>query len=94
MNGQGVSERSLQLDQPDRPAHADARFFGDTFISRIPRGAGRVESAQRLPYFAEQAEEVLAGIRHLILVEYQGPGELSLPIRAEPANSRPKAQPR
>lgn len=71
LNGQGVSERSLQLIS--RIAQqTNARFFGDTFISRVQRGAGRVD-LERLPYFAEQAEEVLAGTRHLILVGTKAP---------------------
>jgi len=71
LNGQGVSETGLQL--ASRIAgHTGAKLLGDTFISRIPRGAGRVE-VERLPYFAEQAEEALAGTRHLILVDTKAP---------------------
>jgi acetolactate synthase-1/2/3 large subunit len=71
LNGQGVSERSLQL-LSRIVQKTKARFYGDTFISRIQRGAGRVD-LERLPYFAEQAEEVLAGTRHLILVGTKAP---------------------
>lgn len=71
MNGAGVSEAALQLASPIAQ-HAGARLLGDTFIARIPRGAGRVD-LQRLPYFAEQAEEALAGTRHLILVGTRAP---------------------
>ncbi len=71
LNGPGVSERALQL--VSRLAqHSNARVLGDTFISRVPRGAGRVD-LERLPYFAEQAEEALAGSRHLILVGTKAP---------------------
>ncbi len=49
-----------------------ARFLGDTFLARLPRGAGRVD-LPRLPYFAEQALETLAGVRHLILVDTKAP---------------------
>jgi len=71
LNGLGVSESGLQL--ASRVAQrTGAKVLGDTFISRVPRGAGRVE-LERLPYFAEQAEEVLAGIRHLILVDTRAP---------------------
>ncbi len=71
MNGLAVSEAGLAL--ASRIAqHTGAKLFGDTFISRIPRGAGRVD-VQRLPYFAEQAEEALAGTRHLILVGTRAP---------------------
>ncbi len=71
LNGEGVSEAALQL--ASRVAtHCGARMLGDTFISRTPRGAGRVD-LERLPYFAEQAEEVLAGSRHLVLVGTRAP---------------------
>jgi acetolactate synthase I/II/III large subunit len=57
----------------DRIAQATgARWFADTFVPRIERGAGRVD-APRLPYFGEQAAELLAGTRHLILVATQPP---------------------
>lgn len=49
-----------------------ARVLTDTFVPRLQRGAGRAEVA-RLPYFGEQAAEVLAGTRHLILVSTQSP---------------------
>ena len=49
-----------------------ARVISDTFVSRIERGAGRAE-AMRLPYFGEQAAEVLAGTKHLILISTQPP---------------------
>lgn len=71
LNGLGVSEEGLRLvSRISR--HTGARFFGDTFLARVPRGAGRVD-LQRLPYFAEQALEALAGIRHLILVDTKAP---------------------
>ena len=57
----------------DRIAQASgARVISDTFVARMQRGAGRAEVA-RLPYFGEQAAEVLAGTRHLILVSTQAP---------------------
>ncbi len=71
MNGQGVSEASLRLANQIHQA-SGAKLIGDTFIARIPRGAGRVD-IPRLPYFAEQAEETLRGIEHLILVDTKAP---------------------
>jgi acetolactate synthase-1/2/3 large subunit len=71
LNGLGVSEAGLQLASRIA-SQCGARLLGDTFIARIPRGAGRVDLA-RLPYFAEQAEEALAGTRHLILVDTKAP---------------------
>ena len=46
--------------------------MGDTFISRIERGAGRVE-IPRLPYFAEQAEAALQPFQHVIMVDTKAP---------------------
>ena len=71
LNGLGVSEAGLRL--VSRIAQrTGARVFGDTFLARVPRGAGRVDLA-RLPYFAEQALEALSGVRHLILVDTKAP---------------------
>jgi len=71
LNGLATSAEGLDL-AGRIAAHCDARLLGDTFISRVARGAGRVD-LPRLPYFAEQAEEALAGIRHLILVDTKAP---------------------
>jgi acetolactate synthase I/II/III large subunit len=71
LNGLGVTEDALRLlSRIGR--RTGARLLGDTFIARVPRGAGRVE-LPRLPYFGEQAQETLAGIRHLILVDTKAP---------------------
>lgn len=70
MNGVVTESR---LAQANRVAQATgARIISDTFVTRTQRGAGRSE-ALRLPYFGEQAAEVLAGCRHLILVSTQPP---------------------
>jgi acetolactate synthase-1/2/3 large subunit len=71
VNGLGVSEAGLAWISRVA-AQCGARVLGDTFIARIPRGAGRVE-IPRLPYFAEQAGETLAGTRHLILIDTKAP---------------------
>lgn len=71
VNGQVV--RAAGLDMLGRLQTATgAALFGDTFISRTERGAGRV-NLPRLPYFAEQAQEALAPFEHLILVETKAP---------------------
>ena len=49
-----------------------ARLLCDTFTPRIERGAGLVP-VERIPYFAEQATEVLASIDDLILVGSKPP---------------------
>jgi acetolactate synthase-1/2/3 large subunit len=71
MNGIGVSDAGLRIAS-QIALHTGTRLLGDTFIARTPRGAGRVD-LPRLPYFAEQAEETLAGTRHLILVDTKAP---------------------
>jgi acetolactate synthase-1/2/3 large subunit len=71
MNGAALSEAGLELAGKIRTA-SGARLLADTFVTRIARGAGRVE-VERVPYFGEQAEEALAGIRHLILVATNAP---------------------
>ena len=70
MNGHITSDKS---ELADRIAQATgARVIMDTFIPRLQRGAGRAELL-RLPYFGEQAAEVLEGPRHIILCSSQPP---------------------
>jgi len=70
MNGHITSDKSELVD---RIAQATgARVIMDTFIPRLQRGAGRAELL-RLPYFGEQAAEVLEGTRHIILCSSQPP---------------------
>ena len=70
INGVLTAERTALAD---RIAQATgARLIMDTFVPRLERGAGRVNVA-RLPYFGEQAAEVLAGTRHLVLIATQPP---------------------
>lgn len=70
MNGIITEQRAALAD---RVAQATgARVIMDTFVGRVQRGAGRAE-VQRLPYFGEQAAEVLAGTKHLILLSTQAP---------------------
>jgi acetolactate synthase-1/2/3 large subunit len=53
-------------------AATGTRVFLHRFAARYHRGAGRFE-ATRIPYFPEPAEEMLAGLKHLILVETAPP---------------------
>jgi acetolactate synthase-1/2/3 large subunit len=48
-------------------AATEVRIACDTFAPRCQRGAGRVE-VERIPYFAEQIVEFMAGTEQLILV--------------------------
>jgi acetolactate synthase-1/2/3 large subunit len=53
-------------------AKTGARLLCDTFAPRTELGAGRV-MVERLPYFAEQIVEFLAGIEQLVLVGARPP---------------------
>lgn len=53
-------------------ARTGARLMCDTFAPRLQRGAGRVR-VERLPYFAEQVVERLAGTELIVLVGAQPP---------------------
>jgi acetolactate synthase-1/2/3 large subunit len=71
MNGAALTEQGLVLASRIA-AKTGAKLFADTFVTRIARGAGRIE-IERVPYFGEQAAEVLAPYRHLILVATKAP---------------------
>jgi len=71
LGGRALREDSLAA--AGRIAKATgARIICETFPARLQRGAGRVP-VERLPYFAEQATEVLNGIEQLILVGAAAP---------------------
>lgn len=70
MGGTLSAERTALADRIAQVT--DARLLSDTFVPRVQRGAGRVD-VQRLPYFGEQAADVLAGTAHLILISSQPP---------------------
>jgi acetolactate synthase-1/2/3 large subunit len=53
-------------------AAAGVRVFADRYAARTEGGAGRF-APQRIAYFPEVAEAMLAGLKHLILVESQPP---------------------
>jgi acetolactate synthase-1/2/3 large subunit len=66
MNGDALSQRGLELaDQISQ--QSGCRLICSTFSTKIRRGEGSVK-IERLGYFAEQAEEQLAGIEEMILV--------------------------
>ncbi len=69
----GPSLLSAGLDAAGRVAEkTGARLLCDTFVPRLARGAGRVE-VERIPYFAEQITEFLAGFDVLALCGAQPP---------------------
>ena len=53
-------------------AGTGARLFGETFVPRTERGAG-IPRVEKIQYFSEMAEQQLAGIRHLVLVDAVSP---------------------
>jgi acetolactate synthase-1/2/3 large subunit len=53
-------------------ADTDARVFANRYAARMVCGGGRF-TPQRLAYFPEVAEPMLAGLKHLFLVESQPP---------------------
>jgi acetolactate synthase-1/2/3 large subunit len=71
LNGRALRADTL-ADAGRIAAGCGARLFTDTFVPRQERGAG-ITPIEPLPYFGEQAEEVLAGTRHLILVGTRPP---------------------
>jgi len=71
MSNMALTETALEL--ADRIAQkTGARIFCDTFIPRLPRGAGRPE-IERLGYFAEQATEQIKDAEQLIMVGTKAP---------------------
>ncbi|HUF33690.1 MAG TPA: acetolactate synthase large subunit [Acidimicrobiales bacterium] len=49
-----------------------ARLMGETFPARLQRGAG-IPAVERIPYLGEMALALLAGTRHLVLVDAPPP---------------------
>ncbi|MEM5316385.1 acetolactate synthase large subunit [Paraburkholderia sp. JHI869] len=71
LRGEALQERGLRA-AGKIAAKTGARLLCDTFAPRVPRGAGRVV-VERLPYFAEQVVEFLAGTELIVLVGAQPP---------------------
>ncbi len=69
----GAATQAEGLEQVSRIASAgNVLVLGDTFISRVARGAGRVE-LPRLPYFAEEALATLDGAAYVIAIGTKPP---------------------
>ena len=58
--------------RPAIAAGTGARLFGETFVARTERGAG-IPPVEKIQYFSEMAEQQLAGLRHLVLVDAISP---------------------
>jgi len=71
LRGKALQEKGLRA-AGRIAAKTGARLLCDTFAPRLQRGAGRVP-VERLPYFAEQVVEFLAGTQLIVLVGAQPP---------------------
>jgi acetolactate synthase-1/2/3 large subunit len=70
LGGLACTERGLAAAA--RLAGGKARVMTDTFVARIPRGAGRF-APERMPYFGEMALADLAGTDLMVLVSTKAP---------------------
>jgi len=71
LGGRALTERGLRAASRISAA-TGARLLAETFPARMERGAG-LPAVDRLAYLAEQAEEQLAGLVHLILAGARSP---------------------
>ena len=71
LGGRALSERGLRAASRIGAA-TGARLLAETFPARMERGAG-LPAVDRLAYLAEQAEDQLAGVGHLILAGARSP---------------------
>jgi acetolactate synthase-1/2/3 large subunit len=71
LGGSTLQGRGLRAADRIRTA-SGVRLFGDRNTARMTRGSG-VPAFDRIPYFPEQAHQLLAGIERLVLVEAKPP---------------------
>jgi acetolactate synthase-1/2/3 large subunit len=71
MNGRALREEALGLAAAIARA-VGARLMTDSFWARLERGGDRAD-IERLPYFPEQAAELLADVTDLVLVHTKAP---------------------
>ena len=71
MSGRALREEALGLAAAIAKA-TGARILTDTFYARLERGGDRA-AIDRLPYFPEQAAEVIADVTDLVLVHTKAP---------------------
>jgi acetolactate synthase-1/2/3 large subunit len=71
LSGSALTDRGLAAAARIE-ASTGARVFANRYAARLPRGGGRF-APKRVPYFPEQAEAILAGLEHIILLETQPP---------------------
>jgi acetolactate synthase-1/2/3 large subunit len=70
--GGSVMRRASLLAAARIAAGTGARLLGETFVARTERGAG-IPRIDKIQYFSEMAEQQLAGLRHLVLVDAISP---------------------
>lgn len=71
LSGSALQARGLRAAERLRVA-TGVRVFADRYAARMTRG-GDIPSAERIPYFPEPAQALLAGLERLVLVEAQPP---------------------
>lgn len=71
LGGTTLQERGLRAADRIRAA-TGVRVFGDRHAARMTRGAG-IPAFERIPYFPEQAQQLLADVERLVLVEAKPP---------------------
>jgi len=71
LSGSALQARGLRAAERLRAA-TGIKVFADRYAARTARGAG-IPPVERLPYFPEPAQALLAGFQRLILVEAQPP---------------------
>jgi acetolactate synthase-1/2/3 large subunit len=71
LGGSALQTRGLRAAERLRAA-TGVRIFADRHAARITRGVG-IPAVERIPYFPEQAQELLAAFERLVLVEARPP---------------------
>jgi acetolactate synthase-1/2/3 large subunit len=71
LGGRVLQARGLHAAERLRAA-TGVRVFADRHAARMTRGVG-IPAVERIPYFPEQAQELLAGFERLVLVEARPP---------------------
>jgi acetolactate synthase-1/2/3 large subunit len=71
LSGSALQARGLGAAERLRAA-TGVRVFADRYAARMTRGGG-IPAAERIPYFPEAAQALLAGCERLILVEARPP---------------------
>ena len=71
LGGSALQARGLRVAERVRAA-TGVRVFADRNAARMTRG-GDIPAVERIPYFPEQAQQLLAGFERLVLVEARPP---------------------